>query len=146
MKTQGAPSLPRVGNPKRQFPNCHSKTPRSRCLGTLRVTEPPTTSLRDCWSVVTRHRAMADGTRRTSRDLGTSPHDQNPARPASEVVRDPVHCSARKKGREGGGGRGGRGAKDPAAHKGRGPKDPAPQTLSGVVAPFRFLQGCCGNY
>ena len=66
---------------------------------------------------------MADG-----RDLGVAPPDQKPARPASEVVRDPDHFSARTKGE---------GPKDPAAHKGRGPKDPASQTLNGVVAPFQ---------
>ena len=46
---QGLPHLPRAGNPKRPFPNCHSKTPRSRGVGTLRVTEPLTTSLRGLW-------------------------------------------------------------------------------------------------
>ena len=49
MKSYGALSLPRAGNPKRPFPNCHSKTPRSRGVGTLRVTEPLTTSLRGLW-------------------------------------------------------------------------------------------------
>ena len=38
--------------------------------------------------MVTRHRAIADGTKRTSRDLSAAPPDQNQARPASEVVRD----------------------------------------------------------
>ena len=43
--------------------------------------------------MVTRHRAMADEPKRTSRNLGAAPPDQKPARPASEVVRDPVHHS-----------------------------------------------------
>ena len=49
MKSEGAPSLPQAGNPKRPFPNGHSKTLRSREVGTLRVTEPLTTSIRGLW-------------------------------------------------------------------------------------------------
>ena len=82
----------------------------------------------DCGPVATRHRAMADGTKRTPRDLGAAPPDQKPARPASQIVRVSVHCSARKK-------RGG--LRTPLRTRGRGPKDPAAQTLSGVVAPFQ---------
>ena len=63
---------------------------------------------------------MADGTTRTSRDLGAAPPDQKPARPASEVVRDPVHCSARKK--------------EEGAQR---PQEPASQTVNGVVAPYQ---------
>ena len=43
-------SLTTLGwQPKETRPNCHSKTPRSRGVGTLRVTEPLTTSLRGLW-------------------------------------------------------------------------------------------------
>ena len=101
---RGSLSTPGWQPKERPFPNCHSKTPRSRgghpsCDGTA-----------DCGSVVTRHRAMADGTKRTSRDLGAASPEQKPARPASEVVRE-----------------------NPAT-KGRGPKCPAAQKLNGVVA------------
>ena len=47
-RVQGLPQYP-AGNPKRPFPNCHSKTPRSRGVGILRVTEPLTASLRGLW-------------------------------------------------------------------------------------------------
>ena len=81
--------------------------------------------LRDCGSVGHRHRAMADETKRTSRDLGAAPPDQKPAWPASEVVRGPVHRSARQQGRGGQG----------------------PPLRSKRRASRRrwFLQGCRGN-
>ena len=40
--------------------------------------------------MVTRHWAMADGMKSTSRDLGAASPEQKPARPASEVVREPL--------------------------------------------------------
>ena len=58
---------------------------------------------------------MADGTKRTSRDLGAASPDPKPARPASEVVRDPVHFSARKKGE---------GAQGPRCAQGKGTQGP----------------------
>ena len=99
-------------------------------MGTLRVTEPLTTSFGDCGSVVTRHRAMADGTKRTSRDLGAASPEQKPARPASEVVGDLLQ---RREGAQG----------TPSVllvRKERGPKYPAAQTLNGVVAPVAFYE------
>ena len=73
--------------------------------------------------MVTCHRAVADGTKRTSH-LGAASPKQKPARPASEVVRDPVRFSARK-GREF--------RTRLLTREG----DPSAQTLNGVVAPFQ---------
>ena len=75
--------------------------------------------------MVTRHRAMADGTKRTSRDLGAAPPDQKLARPASEVVREPVHF--------------------PARENWEGPNDLFANTEWRRGAFFRLLQSCCGN-
>ena len=45
----GATHISRAGNPKRQRPNCHSVTPRSRGVGTLVCAGPQSTSLRGLW-------------------------------------------------------------------------------------------------
>ena len=86
--------------------------------------------------MVTRHRAMADGTKRTPRDLGAASPEQKPARPASEVVRDLLQrrggaartpsCSAREKGE---------GTQVPRCSK--------TQWRRGVCS---LLRSCCGNF
>ena len=103
-------SLPRAGNPKRPFFNCHSKTPRSRGVGTLRVTEQLTERKRH--HVISVHHHL-------TKNLPGLPQK------SSET---PSTALLEKKGE---------GPKDAAAHKGRGPKDPAAQTLNGVVALFQ---------
>ena len=68
--------------------------------------------------MVTRHWAMADGTKSTSRDLGAASPKQKPAGPASEVVGEPLQ---RRRG-------------DPRT------PPPAAQKLDGVVAPVAFYE------
>ena len=71
--------------PKETRPNCRTTTPRSRGVGTPRVTVPLTTSSRTVgqWDTVT-------GQWRASRDLGAAPPQQKPTRRASGVVREPL--------------------------------------------------------
>ena len=121
-----------AGNPKRPFPNCHSKTPRSRGVGTLRVTEPLTTSLRGLW--VSGNPSPGNGTERKGHHVISVRRHQKPAGPASEVVRDPVHCAARNKEE---------GAQGPRCAQGKGTQGPCANTewrRGAFQAPTRLLR------
>ena len=81
------------------------------------MTERLTTSLRGLW--VSGNQSPGNGGRNekdiTCSRCGVTSPDQKPARLASEVVRDPVHCSARKKWE---------GAQGPRCAQGKGTKGP----------------------
>ena len=79
-------------------------------MGTLRVTEPLTTSLQGLWVSGNPSRAMADGTKRTSRDLGAALPDQNRTG-LPQKSSEPCHFSAREKGE---------GAQGPRCAQGKG--------------------------
>ena len=87
-------------------------------------------------SVVTRHGAMADGTKRTSRDLGAAPPDQTLARPASEVVRDLLQ---RRRGAP-------RTPSFSAREKGEGTQVPRCSRTQWRRGVSSLLRSCCGNY
>ena len=87
--------------------------------------------------MVSRRRAVADGTKRTSRDLGGRHLTKNrPGLPQKSSETPSTALLVKRSG----------GFKDPAAHKRRRPKDPAAQTLNRVVAPFqaptKLLRSC----